>query len=441
MERTQTGGVSSGRGEIRPSGNGRNETGLDWAAVAAEVSRAITVYLRGSFRGSLNEQDFEDLAQDALVELHRRIAAGEEIRDPRAFAKRVAWRDARDLVQKRRPVPSDPHGRLFQSVEDRAEDPEARLVGRAELARAIEAAERLSREEQLVYRTKFVEGLNVREACRDLGLTRSTYYRRLRAAVAAVEETLEPERYAALQRELLRSYVTGIGTWGERRRAKRLLASDPAAAVMARELRDLHHGAAAALPVPAIEQVGDLSAVERIGQVAASVRDRLAGLGDQSPEQIAAELSASGTGRAAGVGTGGLLAHLGLAGGAGKVAVACLGAGAVTAVCVVSGVVPGIDLRTGDVTPAKAKAERTPRTQPPNPALVREGETSPARSVTETQPKAEKSADTEAVSPAVAPSAPPVEQEFGVASATAPDSAEAPGGAASASDVQQEFGP
>ncbi|HXF00089.1 MAG TPA: sigma-70 family RNA polymerase sigma factor [Solirubrobacterales bacterium] len=446
--------VEEREGVPRSRGHGHSPTSVGapadngWSGGAKQIAAAVVRHLRASFGGSLNEQDYEDLAQEALLAIHRREVAGERIRDPRAFAKRVAWRDARDLVQNRCVSPSDPQGHLLNSVEDRGGDPEARMLARAELARAIEAAERLTPEQQVVYRSRFVEQLEPRESCRILGLSRQTYYFRLRSAVSAVHEALEAERFASIERELLSAYIAGTGSAGERRRARRLLAADPHAVALARQLRDLHHGAAAALPLPAVDRIPDPSILDRVAGAIAGARDRLIAPGsDHGAEQIATQLSASGAARAGGAGAGGVMAHLGLAGSAGKIIASCLATGAAATACVAAGVLPAPALRghaeAERKTPSarEASADILPAPAPPSP---------PSQIGTETpleppqgEPPPAEEPPPEPVEP-VAPTAPVGEQEFGVASAATSTSSGSAGGSSSdgggESAAAREFG-
>jgi RNA polymerase sigma factor (sigma-70 family) len=444
-------GLPQSRGSAHsPTSVGAADHG--WSDGAKQIAAAVVRHLRATFGGSLNEQDFEDLAQEALLEIHRRELAGERIRDLRAFAKRVAWRDARDLVQNRCVSPSDPHGHLLNSVEDRGGEPEARMIARAELARAIEAAERLTPEQQVVYRSRFVEQLEPRESCRRLGLHRQTYYFRLRSAVGAVQEALEADRFAAIERELLSAYIAGTSSAGERRRARRLLAADPHAAALARELRDLHRGAAAALPLPAVDRIPDPSLLDRVAGAIAGARDRLIAPGsDHGAEQITNQLSASGAARAGGAGAGGFMAQLGLASGAGKIVASCLATGAAATACVAAGVLPAPTLRgltdaerKKTATAREASAEIRPAPAPPAPSPVRSGTGSEPRD----DPPQEEIPPAEEPPPdpmePVGPTAPAGEQEFGVASAATSTSSGSgggsPGGGGGGSPAQREFG-
>lgn len=433
---------------VRSPASVTRPVGTGWSDGAKQIAAAVVLHLRASFKGALNEQDFEDLAQEALLEIHRRRVAGEPIRDLAAFAKRVAWRDARDLVQNRCVSPSDPQGRLLNSVEDRAADPEARLIARAELARAIEAAERLTPEQQLVYRSRFVEQLKPRESCRKLGLSRQTYYFRLRSAMSAVQEALEAERFASIERELIGAYLAGTSSAAEGRRARRLLAADPHAAALARQLRDLHHGAAAALPLPAMDRIPDPSILDRLAGAIADGRDRLVATGgDHGSEQIATQLSASGAARAGGAGAGGVIAQFGLAGGAGKIVASCLATGAAATACVAAGVLPAPSLSgRGEAekqvpSARESSAQLEPAPKPAAPAQPSQVDEPPPAPPGETPPAEEP--PPEPVEP-VDSTTPAGEQEFGVASA-ATTSSSVSGGASSSgggdgSPARREFG-
>jgi RNA polymerase sigma factor (sigma-70 family) len=424
---------------------------LDVSELAPD-RRAVIAHLRVHFRGSLSEEDFEDLAQEALLEVHRRARLGETIRDARAFMKLIAWRDARDLVVKQRPRASDPHGPLLQGVSDEKADPEARLIQRAELAGAIEAAERLPRDEQAVYRSHFIDGVKPRQACKALGIPRSTYYSRLAHAVDQVEATLAPERYAEVQRELLGRFVSGTASLRERIRARRLIGADPHAAAVARELRKVHDSAAAAIPAAVVSGRSDGWTLERVGHTVAGIRDRMAGTrADVGSEQAATQLS-MGSARGAGAGGAGLLAKLAGGGTASKLLLACLAGGAAATSCAVTGVVPGVHLAGGradspparhaatpEVRPLPASVVTTP-VQPPQTLSDGNGQAQPP--VAGPPPEPAPAPEPTTTSP-IAPSTPPSQQEFGVAAA-ATSTSSAGGGSASGGEgggaAQREFG-
>lgn len=451
--RKQAGLNGGSNGGGRSNGNGAGE--LAGVELAAQRD-AVVSYLQARFRGSLSEADIEDLAQGTCEVVLRKQVAGERIGDLAGLMRTIAWRDARDLIRDRREAAADPQEGSFAALEDLGAPADHLLDNRAELARAIEAVEQLEPEHRAAYRARFVDELSTREACERLGLPRSTYHHRLRKAVDAVQATLDPRGLAEMQLQLLGAYVSGIASRAERLRAERLIRSDPHSAAVVRELRGAHESTAAALAPVAIGADAGASALERLGALPGRLREGVAGLLGRSPEGGDAALGsaiASGGGRGAGVAASGALASLG---GAGKVAIACLGAGAAAGACVATGIVPGVG--GGAERPAR-EIQRPQREvvvpvaaeEPVRPLAHTPAPGGGVDSVREPQAAAKERKEAEAPveSSPVEPSAPPVEQEFGVAAAAAPittsDSASTGSGGADTgsggSAVQQEFGP
>lgn len=304
--------------------------------------RALIAYLRARFRGALTEEDFEDLAQEAWTAVLRRRAAGKPIDDVVALMRSIAWRDARDRIRDRRDAAVDPSDQLFERTEDACASPLDQLSSRAELARAIEAVEQLPTDQRAAYRARFVDGLSTRSACKRLGLPRSTYHHRLRRAVETVEETLDPERFSELQSKLVSAYVAGVASGSERRRAERLVRTDPEAAATARELRRAHEAAAVGAAPVALEPERPAGIFERLAALPGKARDVIAGAGERGAEaaDLASPALASGGTRGAGTAATGVLAKLAGIGGAGKAALACVGTTAAATACVAAGVVP-----------------------------------------------------------------------------------------------------
>lgn len=454
-------GAARKQAGLNGGSNGGGRSNGNCAGELAEVELAaqrdaVVSYLRARFRGSLSDADIEDLAQGTCEVVLRKQRAGERIGDLAGLMRTIAWRDARDLIRDRREVAADPQDGSFAALEDLGAPADHLLDNRAELARAIEAVEQLEPEHRAAYRARFVDELSTRDACERLGLPRSTYHHRLRKAVDAVQATLDPCGLAEMQMQLLGAYVSGIASRAERLRAERLIRSDPHSAAVVRELRGAHESTAAALAPVAIEVDVAASALERLGALPGRIRDGLAGLVGRSPEGSDAALGsaiASGGGRGAGVAASGALASLG---GAGKVAIACLGAGAAAGACVVTGVVPGIG--GGAERPAReidrperevvlpVAVEDPVRPLPHSPAPAGGEQATPA---SEPEEKVQKDAEAPVESSPVEASAPPVQQEFGVAAAAAPATTSTSGSTASSggdvggggSAVQQEFGP
>ncbi len=422
----------------------------DERAELEALRRALIRHLRLTFSG-LSEEDVEDIAQEALAELIQSRRAGTLIKNPTAFAKQIAWRDARDLRRGRMSRPSGDAPIDLEATADPRVDLVEHIALRAELARAIEAAERLTPEQKTVYRSRFVEGLKPRESRKALGLTRKQYYGRLERALASIEEALDPARFEELERELLRKVIIGTASRAEQRRARRLMDADPVASRHVRELLALHRGAAAALPAPFAKPAAIPAVLDRISNAIDAMRDRV-GRGP-SIEQTATQLSGTGAGRAGAAGAGGLAAQLAGAGTAAKIALGCLAAGAISATCVVTGLVPGTSHGHRAGPPARLSALAPSSGAPTGAdslllhkviaqAQAAGADSSAARKESSPATRSDSSA-TGSVSPAVSSSAPAPVQEFDpvVSAAPAPPPANAPGGQASSADVAREFGP
>ncbi len=213
-----------------------------------EQVHAVLVHLRAHFNGALSVDDREDLAQSAYCELLEKERGGEAVEAPLALMKQIAWRDARDLLRDRREAATDPSAELFRNLQDPAPGPEARLLTRAALARALEALDQLGGAEKAAYCARVVDGLAPRQACLRLGLPRSTYCHHLKRAIDAFQATLNDARFRAVELTLLAAYIAGIASLSERRRAERLINADPHAAAVARRLRRLREGATGTHP-------------------------------------------------------------------------------------------------------------------------------------------------------------------------------------------------
>lgn len=440
-------------GVLGGNGFGDSEVG----AIRAE----LVEYLRARFRGTLDHDDVEDIAQGAWETVLRKQLGGEAISDLAGYLRTIAWRDARDLIRDRREASTDPADGIFAEIADREATAEERLERRVDLAHAIEAVEQLSAEHRAAYRVRFFEHLSTEEACERLGLPRSTYRHRLRRAVDTVSANLDDSRFARLQRTLLGAYIAGVASAPERRRAELLIRTDPRAAATARELRAAHESTAAALTPIAIEPDASVGVVERLLALPDRIREHLPGGGGRSAELGDAASSsatiAAGT-RGSGAAAGGALAKLAGLGGAGKIATACIGTGAAATACVAAGVVPGIgpDLGGKEDRDDKPPAKVVEAVEPTAPAPLEESkpitlpEPTPApEQDPESEPDASPEQEPAAPDPAqtAAPTAPASEQEFGVVSATAPQPTPSSTGGGSGSSggggsaVQREFGP
>lgn len=420
----------------------------------------VARYLRRCFDGSLNRQDYEDLAQDAYRQLLELEHGGEEIHDRLELMKTIAWRDARDQLQSQSlPRPIAPDSPLLSEARLAAPEPDERIDERAELARAIEAVEELPCAAQAAYRARVVDGLSIAEAASRLGVHRATLCRQVRAAVETVAAVRTASGAELARRRILSVYIAGVASARERRRAERLLAADPRAVAVARELRRLHEGAAAAIPAEVVDRTTHPSIIDHVVALSQAARDRITGVGsDQSFGDVATQASSSGTARGAGAGAGGALAHLAGSATTAKIVATCLAGGAAAATCAVTGVVPAVHLDSGSPKPPPTPAHRVVQSAPPPeigppPTAT---QTTPSPSHTEPAPSPQPdpqvtttttpttTTTTTTTTTPIAPSTPPAQQEFGVASAatsttssSGSDTSSRSGGGGSA--AQQEF--
>lgn len=428
----------------------------------AVVREAIRDRVRRSFRGSLSEADVEDATQDAweaLLREHRE----HPVRDRPAFAAEVGWRAARALVRRPRALPIEPQDSRLLEVEDDGLSLVDRMDARARFARLAEALEQLDDQKRAAFDLRFVRELGHREACEQLGISRSAYFKRIRAAKASVEAAmgLEGHAFERRQRQLLSDYVAGIAVGRARVRAERLIAADPHAAVIARELRQSHDSAAVVLPALGGYALVDGQPGGPIAGLVDALRETVSGWLGRSPQPgdlASSPALASGAARGAGAAGAGLLAKVlgGLS--AGNVALACLAGGAVaTVACMATGVLPlpgeggerdvGTSQRVERQISAPEDAARQLRVaelvapEPAGPAVRAANEDRADRG----HAGSSKGSDTAQAASTVDPSTPPVEQEFGVASAATPlsgapaDTNDSNG--AAASTVRGEFGP
>lgn len=433
--------------------------GFDEAQIAA-AREAVMDRVRRSFRGSLNEADVEDAAQEAWAALLAQ-ERDEPIRDLAAFVAEVGWRSARAVTRRPRPLPLDPEDAVFADRASHASSPLDQVDDRARLARVVEALEQLSAHEREAFRLWFVEELEPVEACEKLGLSRSGYFKRLAAAKSQIEGAIEldSQRFSRTQRRLISDYVAGIAEGRVRARAERLIAADPQAAAMAREIRRAHEAAAAALPVLALFDAAHGVGADRLSGLIERARDSIMGLvgrGRDAADLAAPPVVASGGARGAGVAGLGLVAKaLGGLGPAG-VALSCVGGGVVlTAACVVTGMV-SLPVKSSE-RPSEPPA-RSERSVERGPAILRASQIAPLEHVapqpeplTPPEPerdriRSEVAPQASPADPVVAPTTPVTQEEFGVAGAATPVDAPAPadtddGDGASAATVKQEFGP
>ena len=148
-----------------------------------------------AFRLMGRDSDVDDLVQDAFVIAFGRLNA---LEDPQAFAawlgsivvrtagkviRRRALLERLGLRRRREPVDID-------AVATRLAGPDVA----AELRRVYERLERLPAEQRLAFLLRRVEGMELEEIARAMGISLATAKRRIAAAQQAVEQWADRER-------------------------------------------------------------------------------------------------------------------------------------------------------------------------------------------------------------------------------------------------------
>lgn len=331
-------------------------------------------------------------------------------------------------------------------------------------------------------------GMSPTEVC---GLVEGLSPRAYRKEVTrGVEELIarlklvESGEWCESREPILRDYVAGTADEDVRRQAAQHIHHCRACADLVSRLSNHLHELGSTIALSAV--AGDLGGhrapiAERLAALFHRGRETASAAVEQG-ESTAANVAVSGGARGSGAAGAGALAKLAALGTAGKAAVVCVGAGAAASACVAAGVFPGVSLtdrtlKHGGVALARHEKHREqPAPAAPFPApdtvidieeaavsatahpAAGEGETGDGSTRHETQEV--RSAPEGAPTGSVAPSAPPVEQEFGLAAAatsvppapastgssgtTAPPSSgggTTGGAGASGSEIGQEFGP
>lgn len=393
---------------------------------------AVRRHLRIESRAAIDRQTEEDLAQGAYVELLEARAAGKKIDNPVAWMKRAAWRDFLDSRKVKQAEPHDPQALVFANATAAESDG---MAERSDIARLNAALQQLPKVKQHAYRLRVIDEWPVAKICEALKIPRSTFYLYVSEAKKVAEDVWSREDLEPGTRDLLGRYALGLVERLEELRAvKHLLKNDAVALARYRELCDLHRGAAAALPAPALDQVASLG--DRLGAAFQSLRDRLPGGGGQ-PEEVAGALAASGGGRAAGAGGAGVLALLG--GSGAKLAVGCLAAGGITAACIATGVLPG-----GGSEETRAKSPEAARERTTAPAANLDRLAAATNTEPKVTPKRESTGGggeetTSAPAPAPAPTSAPTESDVAGQTGT-PAPAPAPAAAPTSSEVNDQLG-
>jgi RNA polymerase sigma factor (sigma-70 family) len=356
--------------------------------------------------------DHEELYQEAWTEALERQASGVEIENLPGLIKLIAWRRARDVLRNTSATPTDPNGALIGSLHDPAPTPDEYAQVHVDAAVIRRVVEELAPRQQAIIKLRFDLGLSGHEIQEVLGVTAKHLEKMVTRAYATVEQQLTADAHGETpwsrrQRSLLVACVLGLASEAQLARARRLLAEDPRARVLLRQVRATLDQVAVLLPVPVIadqQREQGLAVLDRLDHAIGQLRDGV----------NASALHASSASSSLEPAAGGL-ATLGAAGAA-KVVLVCLSLGGGTLVCIQSGILDHHGARKPVAakkhSPSHAKKVKTRIVPPAGAARPVSYQPKPAKTAVH-QPRKRAAPVARATGPAPASPAPPGSQEFG----------------------------
>ncbi len=359
--------------------------------------------------------------------------------------------------------------------------PDERVIGSESGSVARDVLSSLPPRRRAVMLLRYGWGMSPKEVCGLIaGLSPRAYRKEITRGVEQLIERLkevENGKWCESREPILRDYVAGTADEDASRQALRHLHHCRACADLVSRLHGQLHELGSAIAMSA--------AAGQIGTREPSLADRFSALihrGREATDTVVergeatlGNVAASGGARGSGAAGAGALAKIAALGTAGKAAVVCVGAGAAATACVAAGVVPGVSPADGEkeqaqplITHLRREKAPAPASPAPSPDTIVDIADAPVGPTIDPQGSGDSDRHhTESVrtspqgAPAdsVAPEAPPVEQEFGLASSasatTPPSSATgsttgpAPssgggtssGSGATGAAINQEFGP
>jgi RNA polymerase sigma factor (sigma-70 family) len=359
--------------------------------------------------------------------------------------------------------------------------PEERAVGSESGSVARDVLASLPPRRRAVMLLRYGWGLSPKEICSIVaGLSPRAYRKEIGRGVEQMIERLgqvESGEWCRSRQPIIRDYVAGTASPEQGRQAiQHLTHCRGCTELVARLHGHLHElgGLGAASVTGGLEGI-EISGAEGLARLFEKGREGGAALAERTGAEtgtLASQLASSGGARGAGAAGFGIAAKIAGIGVAGKAAIACIGAGVAATACVATGVLPG-------AAEERAKAERASETRAERVAagpdleqlkpVVGEAEEAaepahePGSGGGESQSRSHQPAPApEAVEePAPvapegapvhspAPTAPPVDQEFGMpAAASAPSGGgtssgsggTSAGSGASGDQINREFGP
>ena len=436
-----------------------------------ELRRPARAMIRRAFRGAFGYHEIEDIYANAWVGTLRALErkhdqlSDEEIR--KYVLTAVANHASKELRRRSR-RPTAPLEAIHTIPDDRAPpDERAAKLEESRITRDLLAT--LPPRRHAVMLLRYGWGLEPRQVCSLVkGLSPRAYRKEITRGVDELTEKLgllERGEWCADREPVLKAYAAGLADPDQQRQARQHLSHCRQCADFVGKLSGHLHEIGASLAVPSsVDGIvdGRYSLAGRVGDVIDGVRESAGkllpgGSGDGAREIATQAASVPSGARGAGAAGTGVLAKLAGLGSAGKVAALCLGGGAAATACVAAGIVPAplpiVHPGGPRADSGRPGVERSGQMQPHTPVAIQPWDLN--HEVTEPPPPAtgdqHASDDTSEQPPAsdpepvppIAPSTPPTQHEFGVASA-APAPVSSGTSSSSGGDgtaVQREFGP
>ncbi|HSI80281.1 MAG TPA: hypothetical protein VK919_06470 [Solirubrobacterales bacterium] len=430
-----------------PAASAGGRPGADWSERAGrlytELEAPARAMVRRAYGRGFSDDEVDDIYSGAWVgtlrALGRRHAEMTDEEIGRYLLAAVANHASKELRRRRR-KPTAPL-ELVDAVPDDSDGPAERAVGaeRSRITRDLLAS--LPPRRRAVMYLRYGWGLEPSQV-RELidGLSPRAYRKEITRGIDELTDRMrrfERGEWCDEREPLLKAYASGLADAEERRQAQAHLSHCTECADFVSRLSGHLHdlGAAISLPVAFDAIDGGVSLDDRLGDLGERARDAAGGVlarGGEAGADPAGQVLAAGGSRGAGATLGaGLLAKLGgLGGTAGKIAVACLGGGAAATACVSAGVIPAVvseggadRVRSASPDPRHRAADSRNRlpidAQVPRPEPKQEAPAPPSREAQppEPEPEPEPEPPPAPAPDPVAPSTPPVEEEFGVAAA------------------------
>lgn len=458
-------------------------------ALFEEMRRPARAMVRRAYGRALSDEELEDVYAAAwaatLSALRTRGSAMSDDELRAYLLTAVASHASKELRRRSRKPASPLEDSLNQVVYDHHSPlPDERAIGSESGSIARDLLLSLPPRRRAVMLLRYGWGLAPKEVCALVaGLSPRAYRKEVTKGVEQLIDRLkqvESGEWCETREPIIRDFVAGTASEEVQRQASQHLhhcrACSDLVSRLSGQLNDLGSSVALASIAGSIGEQ-KISLTDRVGGVVDRGRDG-AGTVVERGESTLTTLASSGGARGSGVAGAGLLAKVAGLGTAAKTTAVCLGAGAAATACVAAGVVPGLSLggvdepaRGGNRGVAKREPPLPPSASTSYPDSIRAVQNPPVTTTPQVdngggggdgsggeddrpEPQPVETSEQAAPTGSTAPTAPPVDQEFGPAGSTAvapaPSSSSSSGASAggttegsgaSGGQIGQEFGP